>query len=336
MRLYLILTFLGVITHHIASAQAPQFSQFYANPLYANPAFAGEGGTPRLIANYRNQWATLGTAYHTAAFSFDTYAEDAGIGLGFQALHDQNGPAIQGNLVNGQVAKMVYLDGQKRVRLIGGLQAGFASSRWNGDHLTYVSDFLGSADPLSLGGFSSNRLTLGAGSMIEYVPKDDYSPSFWAAGAWHNIGIKDNWWLSQQRANIQAGTVIPVDIPSFFGNYLGRDLNRQSFLSLAVQARKQMASHQLDAGFNFTTSPILLGVWYRGLVMGKTRRDALIGTVGIMLDNMMFQASYDVPVSSIGTDTGAFEISIWYTVDTIFSFSSRARQERKAMRSIRF
>ncbi|WP_417266527.1 type IX secretion system membrane protein PorP/SprF, partial [Brumimicrobium sp.] len=28
-------------------AQDPQFSQFYANPIYLNPAFAGSHGCPR-------------------------------------------------------------------------------------------------------------------------------------------------------------------------------------------------------------------------------------------------------------------------------------------------
>ncbi|MGM0478992.1 MAG: type IX secretion system membrane protein PorP/SprF, partial [Bacteroidota bacterium] len=34
-------------------AQDPQFSQFYANPIYLNPAFAGSHGCPRFAANYR-------------------------------------------------------------------------------------------------------------------------------------------------------------------------------------------------------------------------------------------------------------------------------------------
>ena len=37
-------------------AQDPQFSQFYANPVYLNPAFAGTARCPRVVLNYRNQW----------------------------------------------------------------------------------------------------------------------------------------------------------------------------------------------------------------------------------------------------------------------------------------
>ena len=40
-------------------AQDPQFTQFYANPLYLNPAFAGTARCPRVVLNYRNQWPAL-------------------------------------------------------------------------------------------------------------------------------------------------------------------------------------------------------------------------------------------------------------------------------------
>ncbi|MDG1036239.1 MAG: type IX secretion system membrane protein PorP/SprF, partial [Crocinitomicaceae bacterium] len=43
----------------IANAQDPQFTQFYANPIYLNPAFAGSNVCPRFSMNYRNEWPSL-------------------------------------------------------------------------------------------------------------------------------------------------------------------------------------------------------------------------------------------------------------------------------------
>ncbi|MCG8573993.1 MAG: type IX secretion system membrane protein PorP/SprF, partial [Flavobacteriales bacterium] len=46
-------------------SQDPEFTQFYANPIYLNPAFAGSHGCPRLNLNHRNQWPSISGAFVT-------------------------------------------------------------------------------------------------------------------------------------------------------------------------------------------------------------------------------------------------------------------------------
>jgi type IX secretion system PorP/SprF family membrane protein len=328
--------FFCLLSNSFLQAQSPQFSQFYANPLYSNPALAGDAGTSRLIANYRNQWASIGVPFQTATFSFDTYADDAGIGIGAQALHDQRGPALMSDQLSVQISKMIFLDGQKEFRLIGGFQGAWTSSRWNGDNLAYVAQFLGAQDPLATAGLSSNRVTISTGGVLEYVPNQPDYPSYWLSAAWHNIGVNNNVSIEHQRINVQLGSVLPMDLPSFFGNHLGSDMDRQSALKLGLQVRKQSMSRQLDAGFNVVASPLILGVWYRGMSFDNKRRDALIGTAGWAYGNMLFQASYDLPVSSLGFDTGAFEVSIWYGFDGLFSLSSKSNRDRRLRRCLRY
>ncbi|MDX1447161.1 PorP/SprF family type IX secretion system membrane protein, partial [Lishizhenia sp.] len=74
-----------------ANAQDPQFSQFYANPIYLNPAFAGTNGCPRVAANYRNQWPSLSGNYVTYSASYDQYFNNINGGFGVIATHDQQG-----------------------------------------------------------------------------------------------------------------------------------------------------------------------------------------------------------------------------------------------------
>ena len=74
----------------ILKAQDPHFSQFYANPVYLNPAFAGASKCPKLNLNYRNQYPVQGV-YETFSASYDQYVESMGGGLGIVALRDDAG-----------------------------------------------------------------------------------------------------------------------------------------------------------------------------------------------------------------------------------------------------
>ena len=72
-------------------SQDPQFTQFYANPTYLNPAFAGSNGCPRFGMNYRNEWPNLTGNYVTYSASYDQYFKNISGGIGIIATHDQQG-----------------------------------------------------------------------------------------------------------------------------------------------------------------------------------------------------------------------------------------------------
>ncbi len=72
-----------------AFSQDPEFSQYYAAPLYLNPAFTGTTNDHRFIANYRNQWPSVAQGYTTTAFSYDFNMADLNSGFGFLATQDQ-------------------------------------------------------------------------------------------------------------------------------------------------------------------------------------------------------------------------------------------------------
>src|SRR5436190_2720521 len=72
-------------------AQDPEFTQFYANPLYLNPAFAGSTRCPRISLNYRNQWPALSGTFVTYTASYDQHVEALGGGLGLLVLNDKAG-----------------------------------------------------------------------------------------------------------------------------------------------------------------------------------------------------------------------------------------------------
>ncbi|MGD0711893.1 MAG: PorP/SprF family type IX secretion system membrane protein, partial [Bacteroidales bacterium] len=74
-----------------AYSQDPHFSQFYANPLYLNPAFAGSSVCPRLILNFRDQWPNIPGTFVSYSASYDRYVDNLSGGLGLIATADNAG-----------------------------------------------------------------------------------------------------------------------------------------------------------------------------------------------------------------------------------------------------
>lgn len=70
-------------------AQDLQYSQFFANQLDLNPAFAGSQYYHRIIINYRNQWPEVGQPYVSYSFSYDRHVERFSSGFGVQVKQDR-------------------------------------------------------------------------------------------------------------------------------------------------------------------------------------------------------------------------------------------------------
>lgn len=121
-------------------AQDPQFSQFYAAPIYQNPAFAGGAYAPRLIANYRNQWPSLNANYVTSAVSFDHYIERFNSGVGIILVNDSQGPGrLKSTDIGTVYSYQLRLSEDAYLRL--GAQATFSSKNLNYLGLTFGDQY---------------------------------------------------------------------------------------------------------------------------------------------------------------------------------------------------
>ncbi|MBT4776564.1 MAG: PorP/SprF family type IX secretion system membrane protein, partial [Crocinitomicaceae bacterium] len=87
----LITVLLSVLIALSSTGQDAHFTQFYANPVYLNPALAGLRGCPTVTMNYRNQWPGIKDAYTTYSTSFDKYSEKLKGGVGVNVFHDRSG-----------------------------------------------------------------------------------------------------------------------------------------------------------------------------------------------------------------------------------------------------
>ncbi len=142
-------------------SQDPEFTQFYANPLYLNPAFSGSVRCPRIALNYRNQWPSLSANYVTTSFSYDQQIEGIYGGLGLLVTNDKAGEAtLRTSTINLIYSYQLKVNRKFSVRF--GLQAGYfqRSLDWNklsfGDMLDPRRGFVYQTNDVPRGGKIGN------------------------------------------------------------------------------------------------------------------------------------------------------------------------------------
>ena len=116
-------------------AQDAEFTQFYANPLYLNPAFAGTNKCPRININYRNQWPGLSATFVTTSASYDQYVPSISGGLGLMVVSDREAQTLSTTRVSGIYAYQLKVN--RKFSLRAGLEATFFQKSLDWSKLTF-------------------------------------------------------------------------------------------------------------------------------------------------------------------------------------------------------
>jgi len=329
-KLFIILCFMLLIGSSL-SAQDPHFSQYYAAPLYLNPAFAGTGNNHRLIANYRNQWPNIANGYVTYSFSYDYNLTDLKSGVGLLFTADKAGSA---NLTSTNIDFIYSYKVQLSNKWIitPGLSFGYGSRDIDfnklvfGDQLDFTND--GTAPTTdtqvanNLG--SAHYFDFGAGMLL-------YNKTFWAGFSVKHLNEPNKSLLGDNskipmKTSIHGGVKIPL-----YNGVFKRD--RISTISPSFVYQRQGNFDQLDVGLHFMYSPIMIGLWYRGIPVQQEARDnisqdALVLIFGMQFDNLELGYSYDFTISNLGTASGgAHEVSVKYSLD--IAFRSKVKHKDK-------
>ena len=116
-------------------AQDPIFTQFYSNPVYLNPAFAGSNKCPRIVSNFRNQWPGFSGDFITTSLTYDQYVDKIKGGLGIILMSDQVAKTLKSN-----EASFVYSYHQhlsRKFTLNFGIQGTYISKSVDRSNLTF-------------------------------------------------------------------------------------------------------------------------------------------------------------------------------------------------------
>ncbi len=291
-------------------AQDVGFSQFYANPLYLNPAFAGSKVAPRISLNYRAQWPSLVSAFSTISGSYDQYINDLHGGIGGIVMADRQGD--HGTLSTAQFGAMYAFRFKmaKDMYLSIALQAAVVNVNLNWD-LNYLR-FGDQIDPSN--GYISQTSATAPDKTSKIYPDFAaglmaYGPAWYAGFAAHHLSQPNQGFYSEDR--------VPMKLTAHAGGLinLSEERRRTSSLGLGQPVISPNFIYQYQGGFHYFNyglyldwMPFLVGVWYRN---GVKNSDAFIFMVGVQQDYFKVGYSYDVTVSELANNTaGAHEVTL--------------------------
>lgn len=304
------------------NAQDIQYSQFYAAPLYLNPAMTGASEMTRIGVNYRNQWPGLDQSFNSYSAFVDHYIFSANSGIGLLINRSEQSMANLSTTEVGATYSYRMRLGFRSFLRVGGQVSFMDRDAYFGD-LVFGSQIDGQTG--SIGGTSGE--SLGDGISHQFM---DYSFGM----VYHN----ENMWFGLSghhltQPNISfidgANSELPLKISAhggvkfdLSGGSSTQYLNQRSGtkeLTLAFNYKNQGSFSQLDMGAQINIQPLVLGVWYRGIPVQNEKlpnHEAIIGLVGISLGGGLDVGySHDFTLSSLGNANtgGANEISLRYS-----------------------
>lgn len=281
------------------SAQDPSFTQFYSNPIYLNPAFAGSHGCPRFAANYRNQWPSLSGNYVTYAVGYDQYFKNIAGGIGVLATHDMTG---QGTIQTSMIGLIYsyHLNIGRKFKLMFGARAAWYQKFLDWDKLTFGDmidprrGFIYQTGDVPRGG-SKGFFDASAGIV-------GFSKNFFFGVAAHHLNMPN-----------ESMIIGKSPLPMRFTGHAGAEIqlggkskysNTTSIMPNVIY-QYQNGFQELNIGTYIKYGIFTAGVWYR-------TSDAFITTIGINTGMFRVGYSYDVTVSELnnGVSGGSHEVSL--------------------------
>jgi type IX secretion system PorP/SprF family membrane protein len=343
------LTFLGGITATGAFAQDPTFTQFYANRLYINPAFAGADQGVRVGFNFRRLWTSVPGQYQTFAVSADLCEHNIAGGIGFIATNHTEG---QGKL-NTQKYGLSYsyrlIVRPRMFDIHFGVEGAYLQKQV-GDWSQFVfSDQLdpvkGNVNPTSAPVNPSAKammadINAGILARFNFKPGNDKSRTLIA----NTLGFSAQH-VNMPNESLTGGSQrMPLKFVVHYSMMVPvskRGAKNPTYLSPNFMFENMGNLNTLNAGMYVMKMPVMLGVWYRnGNNFALGNSDAIMFNIGMRGTDkgqrIMYQIgySYDLTISKLnGATNGTHEISAIFELSNVKLFGLNTEMARKRARN---
>lgn len=293
-----------------SNAQDAQVTQFFATPVYTNPAMAGtsictsgeHGG--RFTLNYRNQWPSLPGTFRTVVAGWDQHVNQLGGGIGIMFTKDVAGTGkLTRSTIHFDYSYLIRVSRKTNIRL--GLEAAYFQQNIDYARLKFGDQI----DPNE--GFKNPTNEVFTNNTISYANFSTgaliYNERFYAGAAMHNITEpvqsfdKDPTGILPRRYTVHTGMVIPLNNKRI----------SKSTISPNALFMLQNQFTQINLGFYINKGPLVTGLWFRQSVGEAGNSDALMALIGFRKDRFRFGYSYDITVSSARSAVpGSHELSM--------------------------
>ncbi|MCS6822753.1 MAG: type IX secretion system membrane protein PorP/SprF [Cytophagaceae bacterium] len=309
-----------------AHGQDIQFSQFYAAPLYQNPAFAGSAHIWRFAAHNRLQWpgirSTLTSSslsrFTTAYISADGYSEKYKSGFGLIAMRDwQAGSTLASTEIGALYSYEIDLSPTFTLRP--GLQASYAQRSIDYSRLRFPQDFNDQT------GYTGNTYAEFGSAIRRYADISSglllYSDKLWGGLSFHHINRPNQSMLGEvarlpMKYAITGGYKFHLKDRKYLA-YLER--TGEVTLTPTIHYKAQGKSDQTDVGLYLIYDQLMAGLWYRGIPFKKLasnlhNNESIVILMGWKYEGWSIGYSYDFVVSKLATVRagGAHELNITY------------------------
>lgn len=300
-------------------AQDPAYSQFFASPVYLNPALAGSNGCPRISLNHRNQWPGIGNSYVTYSATYDQFVDKLNGGIGVGITKDVAGEGkLNTTQINLDYAYRIKVS--KKFEISVALEGAYRQLGVDWEELTFsdqIDPQLGFILPTDeqIGQYSSNKgfADFSTGFMAFGSANNKFDYYFGAAA--HHITQPDQGLISVSKLPMKITANIGASFPlNQYGTYRTNSGNRSkkaAILSPNILFLQQQDFMQINYGMYITKGPVVGGLWAR---QSAENFDAFIILIGMEQASWKFGYSYDVTISALGNvnTRGSHELSFAY------------------------
>jgi len=311
-RVLIYLLFLKLCFHgNEIKAQDPQLSQFYASPIYTNPAFTGASRDIRFAASARTQYVKLSNNYRSSLVSADFYSSSLNSGFGLLASYDVAGDGFL--TTTGVSAIYSYnFNINRQLAVNAAIQGGLLQKRYDFGRFIFldmIDPIRGSVLPTQEASGLEQRefLNFSAGGLI-------YSSIMYGGIAIHNLMEPNQSFYYVNSDSTSLRLPRRYTMHGGLNIYLteSREEANRLLISPNLLFMKQREFYQMNIGFYVKQKALTVGTWLR---QTSNNADAVIFLLGLRFPNFRVGYSYDFVVSSARTATvGSHEIALIYEI----------------------